>query len=132
MLAGVHDSLLVGYSVSSRSHEIVLSIDPHHGNAPRPFSIRFTGVAAHQFVYPHLPSILFAIDELPAEKWIRDKWTELVEGSRENGWPGFPVETVEEASEHLARESLLAFEVSSSYGLSGWVLAKALRVEDAP
>ena len=131
MLSGVHDSLLVGYSVNSRSHEIVLSIDPHHGSAPRPFSIRFTGVTAHQFVYPHLPSVPFGIDELPTEKFIRDKWNALVEGSKENGWPGFPVETIEKASEHLARESLRAFEVSSSYGLSGWVLAKSLRVEDA-
>jgi hypothetical protein len=132
MLSGVHDSLLVAYSVSARSNEIVLSIDPHHGSAPRPFSVRFSGVAAHQFVYPHLPSILFGIDELPTEQLLRDKWDSLVNGNRQNGWPGFPVETLEKASEHLTRESLRAFEVSSSYGLSGWVLAKSLRVEDAP
>ncbi|MCX7515285.1 hypothetical protein, partial [Frateuria sp. STR12] len=71
MFPGVHDSEIVAYSADSRNAELVLTFAPGTGSAKDGFRLIFRGVAAHQFVYPELPSIVLALSELPAETLLQ-------------------------------------------------------------
>ncbi|MCX7513700.1 hypothetical protein, partial [Frateuria sp. STR12] len=71
MFPGVHDSEIVACSADSRNAELVLTFAPGTGSAKDGFRLIFRGVAAHQFVYPELPSIVLALSELPAETLLQ-------------------------------------------------------------
>jgi hypothetical protein len=125
MFKGVHDSLLVGYSVNSESQELVLSLRPHHGSAPSPFKITFSGAVAHCFDAPLLPAILYDIISVPAEQLITDEWPLIEHGQRATGWPGSWAVSLVSATHFAQSSNLQGFYINSSFGLSGWVLAKS-------
>ena len=125
MFSGVHDSLLTAYSVDSEARELVLRCEPHHGSARTPFQVVFTGVEAHHFPAPQLPAILDEIGEVPMAAFLESQWGTIAAGFRTCGWPGPWGVSVQEAAAHASSHGLRAFDVSSSYGLSGWVLAKS-------
>lgn len=129
MFAEIHDSLLVGYSVSSKGEKLVLYIEPHHGSALAPFLVIFDGVAAHSFIAPLLPAILLDIETVPADLLIRDEWGSMEEGFHQCGWPGPWADTLDHALQHSASAALKGFYIDSSYGLSGWVLAQSAKLE---
>ena len=128
MFKGVHDSLLIGYSVNSESHELVLSMHPHHGTAPSPFNVVFYGAVAHCFDAPLLPAILYDISAVSAERLITEEWPRIEPGHKASGWPGPWAATLHAAIQFVQSSILQGFYVNSSYGLSGWVLAKSAEV----
>ncbi len=128
MLIEIHDSLLVGYSVDSKSQKLILYIEPHHGSAPAPFSVIFDGVAAHSFIAPLLPAILLDIESVSTDSLIRDEWESMEEGSNQCGWPGSWADSLDHALQHAASAALKGFYIDSSYGLSGWVLAQSVKL----
>ena len=87
MFPGVHDSLLVAYSVNSDSHELFLSLEPHHGSASASFSIVIQGYAAHAFEAPLLPAILSDILPNSAEVLFTEIWPSVERGYKDCGWP---------------------------------------------
>jgi hypothetical protein len=132
MFPEVHDSLLVAYSVNSESGELSLSCQPHHGCGKAPFSVVFTGVAAHSFEFPLLPAILFDITQVSAADLLKAEWSAIEQGTKQCGWPGPWAETLADAVDHAAASDLRGFQVESSYGLEGWVLAQSARVAGGP
>ena len=128
MFQGVHDSLLVAYSVDSISERLILSLQPHHGSASGPFRIEFSGVAAHRFDAPLLPAIVSEIEEVAGARLLRDEWTQIEPRSRLNAWPGSWAVTLEDAIGHAQRTALRGYLIGSSYGLDGWVLARAIEM----
>ena len=127
MFSGVHDSLIIGYSVNSEAQELVLSMQPHHGSAPSPFNIVFDNVAAHCFEAPLLPAILAEIIPVSAEWLITEQWQRIAHGFNSCGWPGSWADTLANAKHFVKSSSLQGFQVESSYGLSGWVLARSAK-----
>jgi hypothetical protein len=126
MFPGIHDSEVVAYLVDSRSEKLVLSFAPGTGSATGEFRLVFAGVAAHQFPFPLLPSIVLDLVELPAEKLLRREAANLVEGSRQCGWPGSWFSSLESGLAHCASAGLRGFDLEQSYGMSGWVLARSV------
>lgn len=126
MFSGIHDSLLVGYSVNSESRELLLFVKPDHGSAPAPFTVRFQGVAAHSFDTPVMPAILYGITGVSARDLIRQDWPAIERGYKLGGWPGPWAGTLASAIEFAASNDLKGFHIESSYGLSGWVLARSV------
>ena len=125
MFPGVHDSLLVGYSVNSERQELLLSIKPHHDSAPAPFAVLFQGVAAHSFDTPVMPAILYGITRISAGDLIRADWPAIERGFKLGGWPGPWADTLTNATDFADSKGLSGFQIESSYGLSGWVLAQS-------
>ena len=130
MFKEIHDSLLVEYSVSSVSRKLVLYISPHHGAASIPFSVIFDGVEAHCFAAPLLPAILFAIESVSADSLIRDEWASIAEGFNRCGWPGPWADSLNNALQAASSTALKGYYIDSSYGLSGWVLAQSVKLEN--
>ena len=125
MLTDIHDSSLVGYSVDSVREEIRFKVAPQSWQAFPPFDIVFSGVKAHQFRWPLLPAILGGLFEQPSQDFLKQEWQEIIAGSQTSAWPGSWSASFETASSFIHAENLTAFRVESSYGLSGWVLAKS-------
>ena len=132
MFQEVHDSLLVAYSVNSESGELSLSCQPHHGCGTAPFIVVFAGVAAHSFEFPLLPAILFDITQVPAADLLKTEWPAIERGSKQCGWPGPWAETLAGSVSYAAASDLCGFQIESSYGLEGWVLARSARVASGP
>ena len=129
MFPGVHDSLLVGYSVNSENKELLLSINPGHGSAPAPFTVLFQGVAAHSFDTPVMPAILYGITRVSASDLLREHWPAIEQGFKLGGWPGPWADTLANATDFADSNGLSGFQIASSYGLSGWVLAQSVGLD---
>ena len=125
MFSGVHDSLLVAYSVDSSNGELVLSVEPQHGSALAPFSVQFHGAVAHSFETPLLPAILYGINKITAADLVRSEWQAIERGYKLGGWPGPWAGSLQDALAFVEASDLVGFQIESSYGLSGWVLAKS-------
>jgi hypothetical protein len=129
MFPGIHDSLLVGYSVSAESRELVLSLQPHQGSASAAFSIVFEGWIAHLFDAPLLPAILAEVVPVSAEAVITSEWRCIEQRFKQSGWPGPWADTLASATKFAQTSGVQAFQIESSYGLSGWILARSARVD---
>ncbi len=85
----------------------------------------FEGVIDHYFRNPVLPSIVFDVEEADVQLLIaRDK--ALIDlGHKIGGWPSFWKNTVGEMVRTISQLGCRIFEISSSYGLDGWVVASS-------
>ena len=120
----VHDNILKSYTVDGDAKRIVLCTEYPHDDPPAKTDVVFTGVVDHYFRNPVLPSIIFDVEAVALRETIeRDK--QLIDtGNRIGGWPSFWRETVDEMVQVLSNDGIQMFEISSSYGLDGWVAAK--------
>jgi hypothetical protein len=132
MFTEIHDSLLVAYSVNSETSELVMHCQPHHGCGKSAFSIVFAGISAHRFEFPLLPSILFGITQVTAEALLTAEWPAIERGTKRCGWPGPWAQTLAGAVSYAEASDLRGFQIGSSYGLEGWVLAQSARIASGP
>jgi hypothetical protein len=61
---------------------------------------------------------------MPLEQFLAEHGTEISESYKMGGAPGTWARDFETALEYLRQQGIQAFDLSSSYGLSGWVLAR--------
>ena len=132
MFAGIHDSRLMAYSVNSETQEVVLTFHPHQGSAASSVALTFYGVAAHCFDAPLLPAILAAVIPVSAAWLLNNQWPSIERGYRQCGWPGPWADTLANATRFVEVSSLQGFQIESSYGLSGWVLARSAKAVASP
>ena len=99
----------------------------------------FEGVEAYAFRHDCLDSILFDICETPLEQAMQAHWSEFDAGHRQSGWPRFWQQDEAKTRDRiaaLAQAGAKWFDLSSSYGISGWILCRALeyrtRLLEAP
>ena len=128
MFSGVHDSLLVRYSVDAEAQELVFSLKPHHGSAPAPFTVVFSDLVAHCFEAPLLPAILLEVIPVSAESIITAQWPAIERGFKAVARPGPWADSLASATHFAQTSGVQGFQIESSYGLSGWVLARSARV----
>ena len=124
MFPNIHDSKLVGYSVDSNKETLCLHVEPQSWQSFSPFMVVFSGVKSHQFAAPHLPAILGNIVPQMAVELVRTEWSCIAAGFTDCGWPGAWAQNLDSALQFVSFEQLTGYRIESSYGLSGWVLAK--------
>ena len=135
MLPSVHDHTLMEYCVSLDRASVVLRTSRPAGMEPASRSqqsVVFEGCEAHHFRHSSPGSILGEIIECPLPAFLENIQAELDKGSRESGWPKWWQASVSDALNYLGARSIRAFEITSAYGFSGWVLARSCRVMEAP
>jgi len=131
MARSVHDNVIVSYEVHCERREIRLHTE--YRDRGEPFErtvVVFTGVEAYRFDHDCLDNILFDIEEIPAETILTECQAEFEEGHRLAGWPCFWQPTLDESQSYLRDHSIRGFELSSSYGMSGWVLSREMQMLD--
>lgn len=129
-MSKVHDNLVVGYDVDGEAKRIVLRTERREpGKITKKTDVVFDGVEAYSFRYDCLGNIVHDIREAPLIESVRRHWSEFEAGNRDSGWPPF---WHRDEAKILARITALAqdgakwFELSSSYGMEGWVLCRTI------
>lgn len=125
-MPSVHDNIILSYEVDLENERIRVRTRSHHPDVPEDTDIIFLAVLAHNFETPLRGSIIFDIDDVGIDKFISYN-RELLKKWKGQGWP-ITYDTDEELEAKLAEGQYLYFVITSSCGLSGWVLAKKLEI----
>jgi hypothetical protein len=125
----VHDNKLISYTVSDLAKTILFET-VFEGKTTNEFTnISFSNVTAYFFEHHSLQlgTIFFDMKEIAVEIILNGDWEKFEEG-RNWRWPGFWADTKQNAKAYFEENAVRAYEISSSCGLSGWVLAQEMRI----
>ena len=128
MFPAIHDSQVVAYSADSRSGKVELVLRAGPQDDDPLLRLVFSGVAAHQFEHPLMPSWVFGLEEIASDALLKREWQSLQEGHRLTGWPGHWAVSLDKAAAFCAEHGLKGFDLESSYGFDGWVLAQSVEL----
>jgi hypothetical protein len=127
----VHDNNVYAYAVLCEQRRIVLHTQYRDGSPEEYTDVVFEGVVAHHFEDVLEGNIRFGIDEVDPEHVVRG-WADLFGRRRNYGWPRVPYPDPQELVAVLRRDGVKGYEIGSSYGLCGWVLATTMDVVGRP
>ena len=131
MLPSLHDNFLVAYEVNCEMRWIRLRARPElASDSSLDCTIEFNGVEGYNFKNDAFDNIIFSLTEVSVDKILLDHSSEIEESNRMAGAPGGWADDLKAASAILGAKGVRGFELSSSYGLSGWVFAKGAAVLD--
>lgn len=129
----IGDYWLTGIVVDIKLGQIRLQAEWPHAELPegmpRNSEIRFSGIEACHLIHDNLSTILGWVLESPLTDFVSRHGAEFDEGFPRSGWPHFWRGSVDPAVNYLRSKNARAFEIVSTLGLTGWVLA---RDTDAP
>jgi hypothetical protein len=119
-----HDYHLVGYSVAESGRKIAFEVTwPYETETDvRRANVVFSNVEGYFFEHDLGGNILYSISEESVHALLTQNASRFQDESKW-GWPLFWRDGVEKTLELLVEKNVKCFEISSSYGLSGWVLA---------
>lgn len=126
MLPSLHDWHLVAYEVHCERRQIKLHARPYDRAAERgthTLTVVFEGVKGYHFKNDAMGNIIFSLQAVSIDKLLSVQLPEMAESFREAGALGAWVADPAAAPRLVAAEGVRGFLLSSSYGLSGWVLA---------
>ena len=126
----IHDNRVVGYEVDGAQRRIVLHTQTDYREPQERTDLIFEGVVAYFFEGDNFGNILFGVDELPIPQLVA-RHRRLFEEGLAYHWPGAWNASPEASVEHMQSVGARAFEISSSYGLCGWVAATSYRLQPA-
>lgn len=124
MEKNIHDNEIISYNVNFNKKEIMFET---MSSQKKIIIIKFKGVLAHFFETEMPKSILFDIEEFEANKMVEENM-ELLEKTKAYCWP-ILYNSINELLEKLKFNKYNYYVISSSFGLSGWVLAKTIATE---
>jgi hypothetical protein len=129
MLPSFHDDQLVGYEVDCEAREIKLHIKPATwATEKRRSTVLFTGVEGYRFENDAFGNIILDLEVVATRAFVSEYRGELAESFRMSGALGTWTSDLDNAQRFLSQQRIQAFVLSSSYGLSGWVLAREASV----
>lgn len=131
-----HDFHIIGYSVESKRQTLTFNLEWPYETATdiQKVKLYFSGIESYYLEHDLGGNIVYSFAEVPLRPFL-EHWANRFENECKWGWPRFwrskpypvrPAEIeLEEAFEYLTQRQLKCVELSSSYGLSGWVLAQS-------
>ncbi|WP_438350662.1 hypothetical protein ACP8HI_08480 [Paenibacillus sp. FA6] len=122
----VHDNEILSYEINLKQNKIVIHTEYQNSNKIENTNIIFYDVLAHLFETQLPGSIIFDIDNYEIHHFIEEN-KEILEKQKNYCWP-MEYKTINELEEKLMIEQYKYCVISSSYGLSGWVLAKKYEI----
>jgi hypothetical protein len=132
MTRSIHDNFLVAYEVQCKERTITLRTEYDYEGAPKEFTnIVFTGVQGYRFEDDAFGNIIYGLDEVPVEQVLEKHRAQIAESYHMAGAPGPWAANLETAAAFLTAQGVKGFILSSSWGLSGWVIAKEVSILSA-
>jgi hypothetical protein len=116
------------YEVDGERRRIVLRTRFEAEKSVERTDIIFENVVAYHFENDNFGNILFAVEELSIPELVASNRHLFEEGSQ-YAWPGPWNNSPEESIRYMQSAGGKAFEISSSYGLGGWVVAASCRLQ---
>ena len=132
-LPSIHDHTLLSYRVSLNAGEIALCTTPDSPSCLEPVGFReviFEGCEAHYFQYAITGTILGWLIEIPLDRFINEHGAQFDDGFRQGAWPSWWRGSAIQALSYLSKRDQHVFEISSSYGFDGWVIARSVRATE--
>ena len=131
-MPSLHDSVLIGYEVDGSTRTIVLHTSRHPPDGMAA-DVKFTGVVAYHLEGDCLQNIILDIIEVSIEAVVGDGRA-FSERHHQYGWPSGWDSRREGPEQFLRSHGCRCFELSSSYGMSGWIAAERMEifVKDVP
>jgi hypothetical protein len=130
MLPSLHDNYLVSYEVNCEAHQIKLHTQrpkwADDNNVKR--TIVFDGVEGYHLENDAFGNIILSLDVITVEELFSKYGSSIVESYRVAGAPGPWAADLAAASRTFADKGIRGFILTSTYGLSGWLLAKDVSV----
>ena len=121
----VHDNQIIAYSVLAKEKRIVIQTE-FSGRVPYELTdIIFEDVLAYHFENDLFGTIIFDVQEIDLPALLKEHATMFEAGWR-YGWPRGWEKDKEEIEAFVRRLKMRAFELSSSYGMTGWVIANSM------
>jgi hypothetical protein len=119
-----HDYHLTGYAVDGERGRITFNVSwPYNTDSDIGRAVVvFSGVAGYFLEHDLGANILYSLSEISLNGFLVEH-ADRFQQEKKWGWPLFWRGGVEQTLEHLSEANVRCFEVSSSYGLSGWILA---------
>jgi len=128
MTPSIHDNQLISYEVQCERRTVTLRTEYREKNKPMEFTnVVFERVQGYHFQNDAFGNIVFDVAEVAAEQFVPEYGAEISELHRMTGSPTWAVDLAS-ALEHLHEQGIKAFVLSSSIGLSGWVLAEDMSI----
>jgi len=125
----IHDAVITSYEVRSKLREIELHIEFSHPDIGTEYSlIVFQGVEGYHLHSDSFGSIILDIETVPAACILKDFGAEIAESYYWSGAFGAWAAKLETAADLLEKRNVHGFLISSSIGLSGWILASTMTV----
>jgi len=126
MLPSFHDDYVVGYEVDCEGRQIKLHFKSASSvaNQAGVSTVVFTGVEGYNLENDAFGNIILDLETVTTAAFVSQHRDELAESFRIAGAPGTWASDLDAAPRVLSERGLQAFVLSSSYGLSGWVLAR--------
>ena len=129
MALSIHDNLLVSYEVRCEARTILLRTEYRVKNEPTEFvNVLFKGVEGYRFENDAFGNIILGVDTVAIDEFLKEHGAEISESYRMAGSPGPWAGNLETASGRLLERGIQGFILYSSYGLSGWVLAREISI----
>jgi|SRR5450631_2725262 hypothetical protein len=129
MMLSIHDNLLISYEVHCENRIILLHTEYRVASKPSEFrGVVFEGVQGYNLKNDAFGNIILDLSSIPVEKFLIEYGTELSESYRMAGSPGSWAANLASAESYLRERAIKGFILSSSYGLSGWILAKSFAI----
>jgi len=132
MASSIHDNLLISYEVQCEARTITLRTEYRVPEKPTEFTkVIFEGVQGYRFENDAFGNIIFGLETVPVEYLLTEFRAAISESYRLSGAPGAWAADLGLAPEYLRQHGIKGFILSSSCGLSGWVLASKMSVFNA-
>lgn len=129
MALSIHDNLLISYEVQCEARTILLRTEYRVKNERTEFTnVIFKGVQGYRFENDAFGNIIFGLETVPVEQFLTEYGAEISESYHMAGSPGPWAANLGAASGYLRKQGVQGFVLSSSYGLSGWVLAREISI----
>lgn len=127
----LHDFRLKGYSVSAAGTRVMLDLEYAYPNQPKEESlIEFADVAAYHFVHTG-GAIITDIEEVPLADLLDEVGGQLAEWWRLHGGLRHWSDDRKAYLAALESDGYRSWEISSSVGFEGFVIAKRLNQKGA-
>ena len=131
MIVSVHDNYLVSYEVQCEQRTITLRTEFRESKPTEFTNVVFGGVRGYHFQNDAFGNVIFDVSNVPVEQFLTEYGTEISELYRMNGSPTWAAD-LGSAPRRLSEQGIKAFMLSSSLGLSGWVLAEEMTISPVP
>jgi hypothetical protein len=122
MLPSFHDDLLISYTVDGDARQIELKVRRWSDQTVR--SIVFSGVEGYSFENDAFGNIIGELEVVSVETILSTYGSQIAESYRLAGAPAPWAADLAAAGDLLTSRAVQGFVISSSYGLSGWILAR--------
>jgi len=122
----IHDNIIKSYCVNFEAKTLTINTIYKVVKAMELTDIIFTGYLVHEFNNAMSGSVIFDIIECPLDLFLQRE-CELLRKNKNYGWP-IIYETESDLASFFQINGYNAYEIFSTLGLSGFVLAKHMDI----